>query len=386
MSRTPSFPQHGYLGVAADFADLYAQHYEPPKEFFYIDALALIGAAISSRVRVDIALPCQPRLYVCKIAPSAWCRKSTSTRHAEEFVRSALNGSAGMPEIVRGVGSGEGLAKALVSTRRVALVFDELRRFEAKSSIQGSALLPMLNELFESNRYQNRTKEQDLKIEDGHLTFITNSTEQTWQELHNASEFKDIGFLNRMFLVTGNTDKRMPRPTSPTVASRQKVVADLATLFTKLPACNAVGSASGELVLAFTSDAEQIWDAWYIGLEQSPETARLDTIGLRLLTLLAFTSGKQSIDEEVVRATLAILEYQRQVRASCAPIIAENPNARMEQSIRCALAKHGPVSERDLRRLTSADRKGIEIFGRALHQLERAKEIRREGGKWSLVA
>jgi hypothetical protein len=372
------------LGVAAQFADLYAQHYEPPKEFYYIDALTLIGAILSGRVRADIGLPSQPRLYVCKVARSAWDRKSTSTRHAEAFVRSALNGIGGLAEVLRGVGSAEGLASAIMENKRVVLSFDELRRFEAKAGIQGSALLPMVNELFESNHYQNRTKEHDLKIEDGHLVFISNSTEQTWQELHNASEFKDIGFLNRMLLVTGNTDKRIPRPVEPSPAQLNPLVSDLAAKFRALPQLNVDGSVSQEILLPFTSSAQSTWDSWYCGLKLTPETARLDTIGLRLLSLLAFVSGKSAIDDDVVRATLALLDYQRQVREACAPIVGDNPSARVEEKVRRALAKYGPLTERDLRRHTNGDRIGIEIFGRAVRQLEGANEIRREGGKWEL--
>src|ERR1700730_7411608 len=223
MSYALSFPQKGYIGVAARFADLYAQHYETPKEFFYIDALALIGSVISGRVRADIGLSCQPRLFICKIAPSAWLRKSTSTSCAERFVLDAV-GSSRSPEVIRGVGSAEGLTSVFVKARRVVLTFDELRRFEATAAIQASALLPMVNELFESNNYQNRTKDQDLKIDDGHLTFISNSTEQTWRDLHNAGEFKDIGFLNRMIVVTGESDKRVPRPIVPPQEDCQKLL------------------------------------------------------------------------------------------------------------------------------------------------------------------
>jgi Protein of unknown function (DUF3987) len=378
MSCTLCFPGDGYMGVAADFAELYAQHYEAPKEFFYVDMLALIGAAISGRVRADTGLPCQPRLYVCKIAPSAWSRKSTSTRCAEELLRKALSGT-GMPETLRGVGSAEGLADALTPcTRRVALIFDELRRFEAKCSIQSSALLPMTNELFESNHYQNRTKGQDVKIENGHLTFLSNSTEQTWQDLHNAAESKDIGFLNRMFLVTGKTDKRIPRPTSPAPQQIQPILADLSDLFSALPALNADGSASSERVLPFTPQAQETWDTWYLRLEQSAETARLDTIGLRLFSLLAFTSGKQSIDEDVVRATLAILDYQQHVRTLYAPIEASNLDSRMEEKIRRVLSK-GPQSERDLQRFTNAHRDGLRVFVGARDRMQNAKEIRSSG-------
>jgi len=337
-------------------------------------------------VRADIALPCQPRLYVCKIGRTAWERKSTSKRLGEQFVRDAHNGLAGMPEVLPGVGSAEGLALALTENKRVVLSFDELRRFEAKVGIQSSALLPMVNELFESNRYQNRTKEHDLKIEDGHLAFLSNSTEETWQGLQNAAEFKDIGFLNRMFLVTGYTSKRVPRPSGPTPQQLQPLVTDLAAKFAALPALNADGSASAEVVLPFTSSAQSAWDSWYCSLEPSPETARLDTIGLRLLALLAFVSGKVDIDDDVMRATLALLDYQQQVRVVYAPIVAENLSAKMEEKIRRALRKHSPLTERDLRRNTNAHRSGIVAFGRALANLERAGDIRRTGGKvWELV-
>ena len=113
------FPETGYLGVAAKFAQAYSEQYESPKEFFYVDCLALIGAQISGRVRADFDLPCQPRLYLLKVAMSAWRRKSTSTQFADKFVRSALEilgPEQLLPDdwakVVYGVGSAEGLAAA----------------------------------------------------------------------------------------------------------------------------------------------------------------------------------------------------------------------------------------------------------------------------------
>jgi hypothetical protein len=389
MSGPLSFPQDGYLGVAADFADLYSQHLEPPKEFFYLDMLALTGAALSGRVRVDIALPYQPRLYVNKIARSAWDRKSTSTRLAEQFVRDAFAfngaGAAGMPEVVLGVGSAEGLAQALLWNKRVVLSCDELRRFEAKAGIQGSALLPMVNELFESNRYQNLTKGQNTKIEDGHFVFVSNSTEETWHGLLNGSEIKDSGFLNRIFLLPGNTNKRISRPTGPATHQIQPLVADLAAKFAALPALNSNGSAPFEVLLPFTSSAETTWDSWYCAVPQLPETARLDTIGPRLMAVLAFVSGKPTIDDDVMRATLALLDFQQQVRVEYAPIIAVNQAASMEEKIRRALKKYGPLNLRKLRRHTNADRVGIQVFWQAMRQLDNFKEIQEVNGKWDLV-
>ena len=49
----PEFPQAAYLGIGAEFADLYAQRYESPKEFFYFDFLMIMGTSLSGSVRAD---------------------------------------------------------------------------------------------------------------------------------------------------------------------------------------------------------------------------------------------------------------------------------------------------------------------------------------------
>jgi hypothetical protein len=187
-----TFPRTGYVGVAAEFAEIYSEHYESAKEFFFIDALAIIGAAVSGRVKADFAVNCQPRLYVLKIGESAWSRKSTSTDISEQFVRSALAEVKGASRyldygslVINGVGSAEGLARRLQAdkdrdpmlganmlARRAVLSIDEFRQFESKAKIQGSVLIPMLNTLFEKNRYENLTKDSHLLVEDGHLGFL----------------------------------------------------------------------------------------------------------------------------------------------------------------------------------------------------------------------
>src|SRR5262249_28502973 len=86
-----SFPETGYVGAAAHWADVMSRHYESPKKFFYIDLLTLLGTALSGRVRVNFGgLVTQPRLYTLKIAKSGWRRKSTSTSFAEKFLTSVL--------------------------------------------------------------------------------------------------------------------------------------------------------------------------------------------------------------------------------------------------------------------------------------------------------
>ena len=58
----------------------------------------------------------------------------------------------------------------------------------------------------------------------------------------------------------------------------------------------------------------------------------------------------------------------------------------MEQKIRNVLTQHGPLSKRDIRRYTNADRYGLKVFEDAMSNLNRHGEIRlRSDGKYELV-
>jgi len=383
------FPETGYIGVAAEFAELYSQAYESPKEFLYMDCLALIGASASGRVRADFDLPAQPRLYLLKVSKSAWRRKSTSTRMAEKFVSSALVRvprllSRDWARVINGVGSAEGAAGALKrimiqketneqpelwqETRRAVVCFDEFRRFESKAAIKGSALLPLVNELYESNEYGNLTVDEtrSFEIQDGHLVFLSNSTDETFKNMINAAEFRDLGFFNRIFIIGSDSRKRVAKPKAPKEELLNPIRAKLTRYFADLPPLAQEGNASEERVIPLTPEAESKWEHWYYNLPEAEETARLDNLGMRLMGLLAFTDGRKSIDEALLQSVLDILEYQRRVRLLYRPIEADNPKAKMEQKICEAIRRHGPLSRRELYKHTHAERAGVDVFNDAM--------------------
>jgi hypothetical protein len=385
------FPENGYIGVAAEFAELYSRSYESPKEFLYMDCLTLIGASASGRVRADFDLPVQPRLYALKVAKSAWRRKSTSTRLAEQFVQSAIEELKSLDpcywaKVIYGVGSAEGLGHSLKPsklrkqnaeadhcqfTKRVVLSFDEFRRFESKAGIRNSVLLPMVNELYESNQFDNLTNEHPFQIQDGHLSFLSNTTEETFKNMLNAPEFRDLGFFNRLFTLASDSRKRVAKPKAPSEDLVAPIRAKLAGYFAALGPLNEDGSASEEIVIPLSPEAERKWGKWYCDLPETEETARLDNLGMRLMGLLAFSDGRSVVDECLLQSVLAILEYQRQVRLLYRPIEAENPCARMEEKIRRAIREHGPLSKRDLYKRTYAERAGLEVFVNAMRNLTR---------------
>ncbi len=377
------FPAEAYEGVIGEFADLYSKHYESPKEFLYFDMLTLLGAYLTGKVRMDFgALMTEPRIYQLKIAKSGHSRKSTSVRIAERFLREALR-STGEDEdqlkILRGVGSAEGLVGALERNHNIVVSFDEFRRFEKKSGVKSSVLQEMLNELFERNEYANCTKNDFSEISDAHVSFMSNTTDDCFSELLNAGELEDIGFLNRLLLVTGSVHNRIPRPTEPPSEDRERVQRKLQQCFATLRQHARPGE---EFLMRLTAAATTMWDDWYYSLQETRESARLDTLGMRLMPILAFSDVKTEIDEEVMRRVLALLEYQREIRESFRPNQGQNPVAKMENKIRHELEKRrGEAAERQLWQFTNASRDGAETFNRALKALETAGIIRLKTGR-----
>src|SRR5262249_26725946 len=126
-----------------------------------------------------------------------------------------------------------------------------------------------------------------------------------------------------------------------------------------------------------------VWDAWYDNLPTSIHTKRLDSIGFRLLELLALTNDKDCIDLTTVNAVVRILEYEFAVRTLTDPIDADGQIARLEEAIRRQLNTRGPLGARDLRRFTQADRHGVWCFKTAINNLTSAQDIRLDGnGKY----
>ena len=93
---------------------------------------------------------------------------------------------------------------------------------------------------------------------------------------------------------------------------------------------------------------------------------------------------KEQIDLETVRTVTAILDYELRVRTLLDPIDADNTISKLEEKIRRALTAKGPLSKRDLRRDTHADRAGIWAFEAALNNLLRAEDIELEHGLFKL--
>jgi hypothetical protein len=210
----PEFPIEAYFGVLAEFAELYSQTYESPKEFLYFAGILQVGTALSGRVRADFgSLPTQPRLYGLKIAPIGTGKKSTADSLAKRFVEGALNNASAEVEndffdvfgsasqwmfVLPGAGSGEGVLSALQENKRVLLIYDEFERFAKKSGVEGSVLATAVNELFEKPEYANATKNNVVSVSGVYLGFSANIPLEQFESTSGIGKMLELGLWSRL--------------------------------------------------------------------------------------------------------------------------------------------------------------------------------------------
>src|SRR5271157_203569 len=143
----PPFPQSAMLGSLGDLARELGKDNEVPEEFLFADALTVAGAIMSGRFTLDLGLESDTRLYTVTVGESADTKKTTAQQKILKFFK-ALN-ITDVWGTCHGIGSAEGLAKALDSCSRIVLAIDELKQLLQKTQIRGSVLLPMMTSLYE---------------------------------------------------------------------------------------------------------------------------------------------------------------------------------------------------------------------------------------------
>jgi len=103
------------------------------------------------------------------------------------------------------------------------------------------------------------------------------------------------------------------------------------------------------------------------------------------LPLIALTTDKDVIDAETVKSVTSILDYELNIRMVTDPIDADSTVSKLEEKIRRVLGARGPLTARDLRRYTHADRDGLWAFDSARKNLIAANDVAKDGDEFRLV-
>lgn len=363
--RLPKFPEKAYVGLAGEVAFRLSEYLESPTQFFYLDYLVFLGALVAVHIRLDTALREEARLYLVKLGESWIARKSHSTDEIDHLFRPISD-----DRLVRvyGVGSAEGLAKRMGSGLPAILVIDEFKSFVSKAQgVRGSVLLPMLTSLFSRTVYQNATAQSEINLRDAHLSLTGACTLETFARMFSP-EFREIGALNRLFLVAGRREKLHPLPVGIPTATRLDLQSRTQEQIDNME--------RNKPTITFTAEALAKWEEFYYWVHEneSPYVARLDTYGLRFLMLFAVTTGTTKIGVELVEAVRALMEYQYTLRKEVDPLDAEGTTARLERQIVRSLNR-GRMWDRDLRRSCHASRTGLWFYEAALHNLKKRQWV-----------
>lgn len=348
-------------GVAGKFANLYSSHLEAPNHFFYMAFLTCLGSVIADRATLASEIAPQPRLYLLILGQSADDRKSTAIDKTVRFFQDTIDHFP----TCWGVGSAEGLQRKMKKDSSVLLCLDEFKQFIGKCTIKSSILLPCVNSLFESNHYESWTQKREIVLEDVYLSLLAASTIETYERTWERS-FTDIGFNNRLFLVPGSGQKRFSMPSKVPDNEIYLLGKDLQ---------NILSHVGNGLELQITDDAKLLYHDWYMNLERSIHTKRLDTYAMRLMVLLSVNDLKAVVDNEVVGQAIALCDWQLEARRLHDPIDADNNVAKMEEKIRRVLSKKSK-GDRDLKRYTNANKAGLWFFETAKKNLQRSQELR----------
>lgn len=361
MNPIPVWPGEVMRGAAGRFAKSYAAYLETPESFLFMDYLTFLGHAVSGRVSLQSELRPQTRLYTVNLGESADTRKSTSVSKTAEFYSETLPDQYH----IFGVGSAEGLAKALGFNPKAVLVCDELNSLVQKMRIDGSVLLPCLCTLFEGSRFHNHTKKGEIKVDGAELCLLGASTLDTYRSMFN-SRFTNIGFINRLFVVIGDSDRKFSVPEPMPDSEYETLKGDLLEVMDFIEDLTTKDRLTGGYyAYPMDPEAKEAFHSWYMGQENSVFTKRLDTYGHRLMPLMAVNELSEIITLDTVQRVISLLEYQLKARKFCDPVDADNKIAALEETIRRLLAS-GPMRKRDLEKYAHKARVGTWAWETAL--------------------
>lgn len=361
-------------GIAGQFARLYSANLEVPQSFLYMSFLACLGSVLAKSLKLNTELDIQARLYMLLLGESADDRKSTAIKKTVQFFKEILKYDF---YICWGANSAEGLQKMFKKNSTLLMAIDELKALLSKCKIEGSTLLPMVTTLFESDTFEAHTKNSDIFIDDASFSLLAASTIETYETVWDSS-FTAIGFNNRLWLVPGGTKRKFSIPAK--ISEEKKDLVKQETI----KVLRLVGNS---LELDISPEGKELFQNWYMQLDQSVHAKRLDGYALRFMALLAVNELKNEIDLETVEKAIALCNWQLKVRQIYDPIDADNTIAQMEERVRRYL-RQGPLTERELKRKLHKiiERSGVWCFTKAITNLRTAKDIySKKNGKAILI-
>ena len=276
----PEFPDPpgdaAFLGLAGELVALADPHTESDRTAILLQFLASFGNAVGDGPHMKVgATRHQPRLFVALVGKTGRARKGDSWAIARKVMADADTEWA-KHKIVSGIASGEGLIAQIrdqveeqdtkkdgtpytkvilpgTTDKRLFVIEGELARVIATMRRQGSTVSPILREAWDGNTLQNLTRKLPDRVTRPYITLVGHITAEELRRTLDDTELSN-GLANRFLFAAVQRSKLLPRPDPFEGPMLVDFVARTGAL---------LDWASKLQRVAFTADAEDLWDAVY---------------------------------------------------------------------------------------------------------------------------
>jgi hypothetical protein len=201
------FPDAAWRGRFADYRDEMRRCSEASDVYHFLAFWAAAGNVLGRRVYFPYGIRLYANVYAVGFGPSGDFKTSALRRAAE------MTESAGV-RVVRGIGSGEGIAEGL-GEEPTLFSLDEFSNLLRQGKWDGSTLLPTLTEIFDCpEKFEREYRKKPISLQRPVCSILAGTTETWfWRDVREI-DFEG-GYANRIIYLTGPPNKPMSLPGIP---------------------------------------------------------------------------------------------------------------------------------------------------------------------------
>lgn len=367
--RLPAFPEAAWRGLFTDYRDAMRGTTEAPETAHFATLWAAIAVALGRKVSMYAGDWIFPNVYLGVLGPTG-NRKTTAMRRL--FHCGLLDGVQGI-QVVRNVGSTEGLAQALQDgtggSDCVYLMFwEELSALLARGRWSGSTVLEFITETFDCPlEWSLAYRRNPPALRKPTPTILCGTTPEWFWKNARPEDFFG-GFANRFLFLAGDRQEPLPLPAKPDAAKLAGIQAHIAEI-ARTPVCRA----------QFTPSAARLWETFYRRWQRMERTGLLEAALQRThiyacKLAMAYAAAEATLPEvtlEQLRAAISVALYAARCTQALIDAQAQNarPEGELEKRFLAWVQKHEGQRLRYMQQTLSKYCGSAEIFNRIVKSL-----------------
>jgi len=368
----PTFPETAWRGKFAEYRSAMDGTTEACDAAHFATFWAAVAAILGRRVEIFAGDTIYPNVYLAVYGESG-DKKTTAERRIAEC---RLFEHSPQLQLVRGVGSTEGLADALANSESGMYLFiwEEFATFLSHARWTASTLFEFITECFDCPvEWVKQYRKKPIRLVSPTPSILTATTAE-WFWIYATAEDFFGGFGNRFLFLSGERKPPLPNPHRWDEEAIKRIK-DHLNLIAPHPTCCAV----------WTAPARRLWDAFYVRFENAERSGLLRAAAKRAhvyvrklaMTYAALEQTLPHVYDDQLSAAIAVVEYAVECieRLLDLQAVKSKPQAELEERFLCYIGKHPGERVRRLQQKMSRYCGDAETFNRVLKSLQQADRI-----------